>query len=184
MKNGTDGDRIQDLDRQESLVDIGHKFQECINYYSSNVTIKNIGKTSMEKYIQCIVLNGKSRTCEWEWLAEENKFKIFVNQSNFFHTRLWEFKKFGVEVGDIFGVMRCNMKIQYLHGYVKFDLPFIINHPSKQLTQLLVSDEMKNEKIGIGLVLAASSLILLMVLAWTYRRRRIKRLTEKKKISR
>ena len=54
LKNRTDGARMQDIDRQGNFVDVEHKFEECINYYSSYVTIKNIGKYPMEKYIKCI----------------------------------------------------------------------------------------------------------------------------------
>lgn len=183
LKNDTDGAYIQDLDRQESFVNVGHKFQECINYYSSNVTIKNIGKYPMEKYIKCIVLNGKSTTCKWKWLAQENKFKIFVNRSSFIQTKICEYRKFGIEDGSIFAIMRCSMRIQYFNGDNKFDLPFISKSSLIQVSQFFVPEEMAKD-IGIVLTLVALSLFLLLVLVWTYRRRITDILNEMKKIAR
>ena len=124
----------------------------------------------MEKYIKCFILNGNSKRCEWKWSEKEKKFRIFANRSSFDQIRFEEFEKFGIRNGDIFGVLRCHMKIQYVHGNVKFDLPFISR---LALTTGLISEESK-EKYGMIALLSVGFFIFLLFLAikWMICRRR------------
>ena len=180
LKNGTDRSRIQDLNRQNHLVNVDSNFQDCINFYSSNVTIKNIGFYPMKKYIRCFILNGNSKRCDWEWLDTEKKFRIFANRSSFIQDSFEPFQKYGIENGDMFGVLRCHIKIQYSHGNVKFDLPFVSTHPLKEK---LVSKEIKKEAIGVVIIFLVLSILILLVLLWVHRRRG-KRFEKKMKRSR
>ena len=180
LKNGTDRSRIQDLNRQNHLVNVDSNFQDCINFYSSNVTIKNIGFYPMKKYIRCFILNGNPKRCDWEWLDTEKKFRIFANRSSFIQNSFEPFQKYGIENGDMFGVLRCHMKIQYSHGNVKFDIPFVSTHPLKEK---LVSTEIKKEAIGVVMIFLVLSILVLLVLLWVNRRRG-KRFEKKMKRSR
>ena len=168
---------MQDLNRQSHLVSVDSNFQDCINYYSSNVTIKNIGFYPMKKYIRCFILNGNSKRCDWEWLDAEKKFRIFANRSSFIQKDFEPFQKYGIENGDMFGVLRCHMKIQYSHGNVKFDLPFVSNHPLKER---LVSKQMKREVVGVVIIFLSVSIPILLLLLWVHQKRG-KRFEEKMK---
>ena len=180
LKNGTDTSGIQDLERQSQLVEVDSNFKDCISYYSSNVTIKNIGNYQMKKYIRCFILNGHSTKCDWEWLEGEKKFRIFANRSAFVQRRFEEFEKFGIGHGDMFGVLRCHMKIQYLHGNVKFDLPFVSSHPLKER---LVSNERRGEVVGIATCFGILSFLMILLVLWVYRKRE-KRFADKRRCSR
>ena len=124
----------------------------------------------MEKFIKCFILNGNSKRCDWKWSEKERKFRIFANRSSFNQTRFKEFENFGIRNGDIFGVLRCHMKIQYVHGNVKFDLPFISHLAT---TTGLISKESK-AKFGMIVLLSFCFLIFLLFLAikWMIGRRR------------
>ena len=134
----------------------------------------------MKKYIRCFILNGNSKRCDWEWLDAEKKFRIFANRSSFVQKSFEPFRQYGIENGDMFGVLRCHMKIQYSHGNVKFDLPFVSNHPLKER---LVSQQINREVIGIVLIFLALSILILLSLVWVHRKRG-KRFEEKMKRSR
>ena len=170
LKNDTDLSSLQDLGTQNHFVAADSNFQDCIDYYKSSITIKHIGIHPMEKYIKCFILNGDSKRCDWKWSEQERKFMIFANRSSFNQTRFKEFENFGIRNGDIFGVLRCHMKIQYVHGNVKFDLPFVSR---LALTTGLISKESK-EKIGMIVLLSSCFLIFLLFLAinWMICRRR------------
>ena len=131
----------------------------------------------MKKYIRCFILNGNSKSCDWEWLDAQKKFRIFANRSSFIQESFKPFQKYGIENGDMFGVLRCHMKIQYTHGNVKFDLPFVSTHPLKER---LVSKEIKREVVGVVVIFLSLSILILLVLLWVHRKRR-KRFEEKMK---
>ena len=95
---------------------------------------------------------------------------MIINQSDFVQTRFEEFEEFGIKHGDMFGVLRCQMRIEYLLGYVKFDLPFVSSAPMKEQ---LVLKEVIATVVGLAACFVTLSLIVLLLFVYRRKEKRI-----------
>ena len=177
LKDDTNKTVLQEKNSNTFLVDINNHFQRCLDFYASHITLKHHGKYQIENTVKCLILNSKFDICDWEWLDEENKFRVTLDRKNFTQTRKDKFEKYGIGEQDIFGVIRCYLKDDNMFRDVKFDLPFVSHSQEHYFFKLSLQSK---EMVLMAIVGLTSALILILLLLFCGRkyRRRKKRLND------
>ena len=177
LKDDTNKTVLQEKNSNAFLVDINDHFQRCLDFYASHITLKYHGKYPIESIVKCIILNSKLDICDWEWLDEENKFRVTLNRKNFTQTRKDKFEKYGIGEQDIFGVIRCYLKDDNMFRDVKFDLPFVSHSQEHYFFKLSLQSKQMVLMAIVGLTSVLILIILLLLFGRKYRRRK-KRLND------
>ena len=143
-----------------------------MDYYNYDITLKHHGFTPTEKYISCIIFNGKAGLCNWKWIKENGSFIVQLNRNEFNSTRVERYKKYNIGANDMFGVIRCKLKDHEMMRSVIFDLPFVSHGEQISAATESIISESKAFNPVLFSITSTLSVLGLLILAFNYQRRR------------
>ena len=143
-----------------------------MDYYNYDITLKHHGFTPTEKYISCIIFNGKPGLCNWKWIEENGSFIVQLNRNEFNSTRVERYQKYNIGENDMFGVIRCKLKDHEMMRSVIFDLPFISHGEQISAATESIISESTTFNPYLFSITSTLSVLGLLILAFNYQRRK------------
>ena len=172
FKNDSNPSNVKKTSSSNFTIQPSDGFQGCMDYYNYDITLKHHGFTPTEKYISCIIFNGKPGLCNWKWIKTNGSFTVQLNRTEFNSTRVERYQKYNVGKNDMFGVVRCKLKDHEMMRSVIFDLPFVsVGEKMSAATESIISDSASINPVLLSITSALSALGLL-ILAFNYQRRK------------
>ena len=172
FKNDPNQTHVKKTSLRNFTIQPNEDFKGCLEYYNYDITMKHNGFTPIHEYITCIIFNGDSGRCNWEWIPEKNSFSVVLNRTTFNSTKFERYEKYGIGQDDMFGIIRCKLLDHDMMRHVIFDLPFV--NYGNQTTA--VPEETNSDGTTLNPILfsitSTLSIIGLLTLIFNYQRRK------------